>query len=131
MAAVLNIADLVGRDNPADYRVLPVIIRSNQCSAPLVQFQSGISQGIGNSKLREFGANRTNDYSLWPTSLNNKTTNHHVLTRLNKATGTDVAKRRTRARTQIINFDQGNSNGVVYTTHDGGVVARLQVCNNC
>src|SRR5204862_378506 len=92
MAAVLNIADLVGRDNPADYRVLPVIIRSNQCSAPVVQFQSGISQGIGNSKLREFGANRSNDYLLWSTSLNNKTTNHRVLTCLNKAAGADVTE---------------------------------------
>ena len=31
---------------------------------------------------------------------------------------------------QIVHFDQSNSNGVVYTAHDRGVVARLQVRNN-
>jgi hypothetical protein len=31
---------------------------------------------------------------------------------------------------QIVDFDQSNSSGVVYTAHNGGVVARLQVCND-
>src|SRR5258705_457099 len=92
MAAVLNIADLIAGDNPADYRRLPVIIASNQCSAPVVQFQSGIRQGIGDPKLSKFRTNRTNDHPLWPRALDNKTTNHHMLTRLNKAAGADVTK---------------------------------------
>ena len=92
MAAVLNIADLIAGDNPAEYRRLPVIIGSNQCSAPVVQFQSGISQGIGDPKLSELRANRTNDHPLWSSPLDNKTTNHHMLARLNKAAGADVTK---------------------------------------
>ena len=92
MATVLNVADLIAGDNPAEYRRLPVIIGSNQCSAPVVQFQSGISQGIGDPKLSEFRANGTNDHPLWSSPLNNKTTNHHMLTRLNKAAGADVTK---------------------------------------
>src|ERR1044071_9234159 len=31
---------------------------------------------------------------------------------------------------QIVHLDQSNSNSVVYTAYDGGVVARLQVCND-
>src|SRR6266567_1569150 len=84
-AAVLNIADLIAGDNPAEYRRLPVIIGSNQCSGPVMQFQSRISQCVGDSMLRELGANGTNDHSLWPSTLNNKTTNHHMLASLNKA----------------------------------------------
>ena len=94
MAAVLNIADLIAGDNPAEYRRLPVIIGSNQCSGPVVQFQSRISQRIGDPILRELRANRTNDHPLWPSSaLNNKTANHHMLRAcLNKAAGADVTK---------------------------------------
>src|SRR5882724_12499534 len=91
-AAVLNIADLIAGDNPAEYCRLPVIIGSNQCSGPVVQFQSRISQYVGDPILRKLGANATNDHSLWPSTLDNKTTNHHMLARLNKAAGADVIK---------------------------------------
>ena len=84
--------DLIAGDNPAQYRGLPVIIGSNQCSGPVVQFQSRISQCVGDPILRELGANGTNDHSLWPSTLDNKTTNHHMLARLNKAAGADVTK---------------------------------------
>ena len=48
VAAVLNISYLVPCDNPADYRMLPVIIGPNQCAGAVVQFQGRISQCIGN-----------------------------------------------------------------------------------
>src|SRR5260221_566992 len=92
MAAVLNIADLIAGDNPAQDGGLPVIIGSNQCSAPVVQFQSGIRQGIGDPILSKFRANGTNDHLLRSSPLNDKTTNHHVLSRLNKTAGADVTK---------------------------------------
>ena len=53
MATVLNIDDLIAGDNPAEYRALPVIIGSNQCSGSVVKFQSRISQRIRDPKLRE------------------------------------------------------------------------------
>src|SRR5215471_709754 len=90
VAAVLNIADLTAGDNPSDNRHLPVIIGSDQCSVPVVQFQCRISQHIGDPKLRELRANGANDHSLCPTALNNKTPNHHMLTRLYKTTSADV-----------------------------------------
>src|SRR6266550_5520452 len=90
MAAVLNVADLIAGDNPADDRGLPVIICTNQCSSPVVQFQSRISQYVGDPILRELRANGTNDDSLCPSTLDNKTTNHHMLARLHKAAGADV-----------------------------------------
>src|SRR6267143_252265 len=105
MAAVLNIADLIAGDNPADYRRLPVIIGSNQCSAPVVQFQCGIGQGVVDPKLSELRANRTNDHPLLSTPLYNKTTNHHMLACLNKAAGADVTETSTRDRTQVVHFD--------------------------
>src|SRR6187551_1841933 len=92
MPAVLNTAHLIAGDNPAEYRCLPVIIGSDQCSAVVMQFQSGINQGIGDPKLSKLRANGTNDHSLWSSALNNKTANHHVLARLNKAAGADVTK---------------------------------------
>src|SRR4029077_2545855 len=87
-----NIAHLTATDNAADDRRLPVIIGSNHCSAPIVQFQRRISQRIGNPKLRELRANSTNDHSLWTCALNNETANHHVVARLNKAAGADVTQ---------------------------------------
>ena len=68
MAAVLNIADLVPCDNTTDYRLLPVIIRTDQCSGRVVQFQSRISQCIGNIIWRctELRANRTNNTLFGP-----------------------------------------------------------------
>src|SRR6267378_7106066 len=92
VAAVLNVADLVAGDHTTQDRRLPVIIGRNQCSALVVYFQSRISQSIGDSVLRKLGTNRTNDYSLCSSPLNNKTTNHHMLARLNKAAGADVTK---------------------------------------
>ena len=67
VAAVPNIADLVPCDDPADYRMLPVIIRGNQRSRAVVQFQCRISQCIGNVIWRctELRANGANNDSLW------------------------------------------------------------------
>ena len=42
VTAVLNIADLTAGDNSADYRRLPVIIGSNQCSGSVEKFQPRI-----------------------------------------------------------------------------------------
>ena len=92
MAAVLNICELATGNDPANYRCLPIIIRANQCSGPIVQFQCRISQRVGDPMLRELGANCTNDDSFCPRPLNNKTTNHHVVARLNKAAGADVTQ---------------------------------------
>src|SRR5215470_12875391 len=92
MTAVLNVADLTAGDNWADYSRLPIIVASDQCSALIVQFQRRISQLIGDPKLRELRANGTNDDSLWSCALNNETANHHVIDRLNKATGADVTQ---------------------------------------
>src|SRR6476659_4099503 len=64
MAAVLNGADLIAGDNSPEYRRLPVIIGSDQFAGPVVQFQSRISQSVGDPMLRELGANRSNDDSL-------------------------------------------------------------------
>ena len=81
-------------DNAADYRMLPVIIRADQCSGRVVQFQGGISQCIGNiiwrcTELRTYG---TNNHPLCACSLNNKPANHHVVTSLHKAASADIAK---------------------------------------
>src|SRR6516165_9676245 len=130
MAAVLNVADLTAGDNPADYCRLPVVIGSNHRSTPIVQFQCRISQRIGDPILRELRANGTNDHSLWPATLNNETANHHMLARLNKTARADVTKTRTRARIQIVHFDESNPSSVVHTVHNRGVVAWLQVCND-
>src|SRR5437667_12064549 len=49
--AIDDILHLILSDNPADDRSLPVIIRSNQISGAIVQFQCGILQWIGHAKL--------------------------------------------------------------------------------
>src|SRR6516165_4033281 len=60
VAAVYDILDLVLGDNPADDRSLPVIIRGNQRSSAIVQFQYGISHWIRNAILTELRANGAN-----------------------------------------------------------------------
>jgi hypothetical protein len=74
VAAVLNISYLGPCDDAADYRMLPVIIRPNQCAGTVVQFQGGISQCIGNivwrrTELRTYG---TNNHLLWLCPLNDE-----------------------------------------------------------
>src|SRR5690242_7388171 len=94
MAAILNVANLTAGDNSAEDCRLPVIIACNQCSTAIVQFQCRITQSIGDPILRELRTNGTNDHSLGPTPLNDKAANHHMLARLNEATGADVTKTR-------------------------------------
>ena len=65
VAAVPDIAYLVAGDDSADDRVPPVIIRGNQSSSAVVQFQRRISQNIGNAILTEFRANGANNDSFW------------------------------------------------------------------
>src|SRR5215470_11411521 len=92
MTAVLNVADLTAGDNGADYSRLPIIIASNQPSGCIVQLQCGITQHIGDPKLRKLGAYGTDDDSLRPGPLNDKTTKHYMLARLYKAACADVTK---------------------------------------
>src|SRR4029077_6565056 len=90
VAAVLDGADLAAGDDAAEYRRLPVIVGSNQRSGPIVQFQSWIIQGIGDSIMHELRANGANDHPLWPSTFNNETANHHVLAGLDQGAGREV-----------------------------------------
>src|SRR4029078_6142854 len=92
MAAVPDIASLIAGDNPADYRLLPVIIRGNQSSAAIVQLQGGIAQCIGNAILSELGTYGANNHPLWFGPLNNEASNHHVVARLHKAASANVGQ---------------------------------------
>src|SRR6266545_3993199 len=130
MAAVPDVVDLVCRDNPADDRSRPVIIRANQSSCPIVQFQYRISQCIGNAKLSKLGANGTNNHLFWLGPLNHESSDHHVVIGLHKGTGTDVPEKRITVGAKIVHFHESNSGGVVYATQDRGVVARWQVCDD-
>src|SRR5258708_2536065 len=56
VTAVLDFLHLRVGDDPADDGTLPVIIRGNQSSSAIVQFQCWILQWIGNSVLTELGA---------------------------------------------------------------------------
>src|SRR5947208_1359971 len=89
-AGIHDILHLVLSDNPADDRRLPVIIRSNQISGAIVQFQCGILQWIGNAELTELRANGAYDHSLCSRALDNETTNHHVVPGLHRSASTDV-----------------------------------------
>ena len=84
--------DLVGGDNPTDDCRRPVVIRRNQRSRDVMQFQGRISQYIGNAVLSELRANRAHNHSLCRSSLNNETSDHHVVSRLHKAARTDIAE---------------------------------------
>src|SRR5437773_7023187 len=55
VAAVYDILNLVVSDNSADDCSLPVIIRGNQSSGAVVQFQRRISQGVRYAILTELG----------------------------------------------------------------------------
>src|SRR5438034_978354 len=63
VTAVLDFLHLVVGDNSADDSSLPVIIRGNQSSSAIVQFQRWILQWIGNAKLTELRANGADNHS--------------------------------------------------------------------
>ena len=122
LPAILDVADLVGGDDPPEYCVCQSSLVHDQSSAAVVQFQSRISQGIGNPKLREVRANGTNDHSLCSTPLNNETANHHVITRrqncgcrCHQSLNSHRDSNRTLRREQL--------HGIVKTTHDRGVIS--------
>src|SRR5262249_3751238 len=64
VAAVPELAPWIGGDTPADDRGPPVIVRRNQSTVIIVQFQCRISHRIGNAVPSEFWANRTHNHSL-------------------------------------------------------------------
>src|SRR6266481_3223452 len=92
VTAVLDFLHLVMGDNPADDRSLPIIIATNQGARAIVQFQCGVLQWIGNPKLTELRADGADDHSLGLRALDNESSDHHVVARLHKGAGTDVAK---------------------------------------
>src|SRR5690349_1521180 len=51
VAAVLNKLDLVRGDDPAEDRMLPVVVGGNQSTSAIMQFQRRISQNIWNALL--------------------------------------------------------------------------------
>src|SRR5918996_3699983 len=92
VAAAPDLAHLVAGDNPADNRMLPVIIRGNQSTCAVVQFQGRISQWIGHTKLAELRANGPQNHSLWLSPFNNEPANHHVIVGLYITASANVAK---------------------------------------
>src|SRR5262249_209498 len=90
-STVKNAADLVAGNNPADRRMLPVLIRGNQSSRAVIQFKCRIGQWIGNSILAELRANGAQNYPLWFSPRNSETTNHHFVTSLDKTASTEIA----------------------------------------
>src|SRR6266446_597812 len=128
--AIDDILHLVLSDNPADDRSLPVIIRSNQISGAIVQFQCGILQRVGNAKLTELRANGAYDHSLCSRTLDNETTNHHVVPSLHKSASADVPENYTGTGGKIVHFHKRDSGRAIYTAHDGSVVTRWQVSND-
>jgi hypothetical protein len=81
---------LIAGDNPADYRMPPVIIGGNQSSGAIMQLQRGISEHVGNAILSQFRANGANNYSLWFGAVNNEAAYHHVVAGLHKAASASV-----------------------------------------
>src|SRR4029077_20036480 len=92
VAAGLNLADLITGDNPADCRMLPIIVGGNQSSRAVVQLQCRISQCIGNAILCKLRTNGTHNDPLWSSAFNNEPANHHVVPRLHKPPRTNVAQ---------------------------------------
>src|SRR6266545_4299218 len=92
VTAVLNLLDLIAGDDPADDRSPPIVVRGNQSPIAIVQFQCWISHCVWNSELAEFRPNRAQNHPLSLSPSYNKTTNHHVIARLNKTAGTEIAQ---------------------------------------
>src|SRR4029077_7134747 len=76
------------------YCPMPVIIRGNQRSRDIVQLQGGIRHCIGNAMLNELRTYRSNNYPLCLGSLNNESSDHHIVASLHKGAGGDVTKPR-------------------------------------
>ena len=92
MPGIDDFLDLIVHYNPADDRSLPIIVRSNQSSYAVVQFQSWISQYVGHSKWRELRANGTDDDHLWSVALDDEAANHYIVRCLDKAASADVGQ---------------------------------------
>src|SRR5437879_4110913 len=92
ITTVSEFLHLLMGDTPADDRGLPIIIAANQSARAIVQFQGRILQWIGNAKLTELRPNGADDHSLGLRALHNEPADHHVVARLHKRAGADVAK---------------------------------------
>src|SRR5437870_8148236 len=92
IAAVPDVLNLIGGDNPADDRMSPVIVRGDQNASAIMQLQRWIGQWSGHAKLAELGANGPHNHPFWLSPLNNKTANHYIVARLHKAASANVAQ---------------------------------------
>src|SRR5205814_4173992 len=92
VAAVRDLPDLVARDDPANYRMRPVIIRANRSSSAIVQLHGRVVQWVGNPIVSELRTNGANNYSLWLSPLNNEAANYHVVAFLNEGARRDVCE---------------------------------------
>src|SRR4029077_7878945 len=98
VAAVYDVDPLIAGDNPADYCLMPVIIRGNQSSPAIVQLQGRIQQRVGNAMLRQLRTNGSNNYSLCLAPLNDEAANHDILAGLHKGARGDVTELRYHSR---------------------------------
>jgi hypothetical protein len=91
-SAALNLSYLIGSNDAADLRCLPIIIHSNGACA-LVEFQSRVGQRIGNSEICQGRAYCPDDHPLRSASLDNETGDQHVLPGTYMQPSRNVSKR--------------------------------------
>src|SRR3954471_20441128 len=101
MAGVQNLLDLAAGNDPPDDCMLPIIVRGNQSSCAIMQFERGILQRIGNPILTQLRSDRPYDDSFQSAASHDETTNHHVVAGLDKAASTEVTERCRRARRTV------------------------------
>src|SRR5439155_26655236 len=106
VTAIDDILNLVVGDDSTDDCVLPVVVKANESSGTIVQFQCGISQWRRHPILTEFRTNGPYNDSLCSCALDDESADHHVITRLHKAASTDVAKSRSGVCYNVVYFDQ-------------------------
>ena len=90
VAAVLNVADLIAGDNPADIVVCQSSLVAINAPVALCSSNLGLANASGIPCFVSSGPMARMMTRL--ASLNNKTTDHHMLAGLNKAAGADVTK---------------------------------------
>ena len=104
---------------------LPVVIRNQDRTIAVAQFQIRIGQRAGHAQCRKAGANAAHDHSIESARLRRlaqeEAGNYHVVTGADKGPGAQVRHLRFRSLIEIVDFDQGNAGGVAVAAHNRGV----------
>ena len=107
--------------------ILPVVIRDEERSIIVAQLQRWIGQRIRHSDRSQAGTDAAHDDPVIAAAVaQNEAGDHDVVTRADKGARADISQLRGDSLIEVVNFNQGDTRGVVLASNDCRIGSRDQ-----